>query len=113
MQNKVISAEEFARSEYADYRDSELFMERQIDMKHAIFMMTEFAKLHIAAALASAADNAQIRVDIQSGYTGDRVEYLKQVNYHDNCGGSRYYSDNVAVVDKDSILTSYDLENLT
>jgi hypothetical protein len=51
MENNIPSAEEFARREYEDRRSSEQFLEKQIDMKHALFMMQEFAKLHVQEAL--------------------------------------------------------------
>lgn len=45
--NTIPTAEELARIEYDDDRPLNIFMERQVDMKWAIFMMQRFAKLHV------------------------------------------------------------------
>jgi hypothetical protein len=54
-QNKPQSAEEFARTEYGDDRPIEIFMERPIDMKHALWMMNIHAKRAVKYALEQAA----------------------------------------------------------
>lgn len=60
METKVIpTAEEFARGEYDDNRKSDIFMERQIDMKHALWMMNVHAKRHVKAALKAAVKKAK------------------------------------------------------
>ena len=51
MKNKIPTAEELCRIEYEDNRPENIFMERSVDMKWAIFMMKHFAKLHVEAAL--------------------------------------------------------------
>ncbi len=47
MENKILTAEELCRIEYDDNRPENIFMERSVDMKWAIFMMKQFAKLHV------------------------------------------------------------------
>jgi len=42
----IPTAEKLCRIEYDDDRPSSIFMERSVDMKWAIFMMQQFAKLH-------------------------------------------------------------------
>ena len=45
----IPTAEEFTRREYDDNRHIDEFAERQIDMKHAIWMMQTFTTLHCKA----------------------------------------------------------------
>ncbi len=48
-QEKIPSAEEFARREYDDNSHIDEFMERQIDMKHSIWMTETLLKKHLKA----------------------------------------------------------------
>lgn len=73
-------------------------------------VMINFATLHVEAALKKAAEEAVMTIDIDSGYVGNSTEYSKKIDYHLNCGESRYYSDNTAYVNKDSILNAYPKE---
>ena len=57
----IPTAEELARNEYDDNRDINIFMERQVDMKWAIFMMQRFAKLHLQAQQEAILRNANSR----------------------------------------------------
>lgn len=57
MKNKIPTAEELCRIEYEDNRPENIFMERSVDMKWAIFMMKHFAKLHVEAALKEALES--------------------------------------------------------
>jgi len=57
MENKIPTAEELCRIEYDDNRPENIFMERSVDMKWAIFMMKQFAKLHVEAALKKASED--------------------------------------------------------
>lgn len=62
MKNKLPTAEELCRIEYDDNRPENIFMERSVDMKWAIFMMKQFAKLHVEAALKEASKKAEAKV---------------------------------------------------
>lgn len=62
MENNIQTAEELARNEYDDNRPDNIFMERQVDMKWAIFMMQRFAKLHVQAQQEAILENAKVKI---------------------------------------------------
>jgi len=87
------TAEEFARREYQDDRHIDEFAERQIDMKHALWMMQTFAQLHVEAALKAASKKATTITKKVLNGAGDAYE-------------------NVEVIDINTILTVYPKENI-
>ena len=73
------TAEEFARQEYDDDRHIDEFMQRQVDMNHAIWMMQQFAKLHVEAAIKECIESAP------SGSSTDTVSYEDVVEALEDC----------------------------
>jgi hypothetical protein len=70
------------------------------------YLMTEFAKLHVEAALKAASENTIVlMVDNCSDHTPYRGEC-------GNCGSYHTYKIPSDEIDKDSILNSYPLENI-
>lgn len=90
--SKIPTAEEFARGEYDDFREDHIFMERQIDMKHALWMMNVHAKRHVKAVLEAAIEKAV-------------VSYTPFDNGSDE-GGTQ------VGINKDSIINSYPLNQI-
>lgn len=80
--------------------------------KWAIDFAIEYAKLHREAILESVGENAEMKIEVEAGYLPARTENSKEIIYHEDCGGSRYYTDRKATIDKDSILNSYPIENI-
>jgi hypothetical protein len=79
MENKIPTAEELCRIEYDDNRPENIFMERSVDMKWAIFMMKQFAKLHVKAAIKECIESAP------SGSSTDTVSYEDVVKALKDC----------------------------
>lgn len=75
----IPTAEEFARREYDDKSHIDEFVERQIDMKHALWMMKTFAKLHVKAAIKECIESAP------SGSSTDTVSYEDVVECLKDC----------------------------
>lgn len=91
--DKILTAEELCRIEYDDNRPENIFMERSVDMKWAIFMMKQFAKLHVKEALKQASENATV--------TPIDHEEISEGSFRPIWG-----------VDDESILNAYPLENI-
>ncbi len=73
----MITAEELARNEYGDDSHIHEFMERQIDMKHAIWMMQVFARKHVKEALKQASENnpqIKFKDNILKAYDLDNIK---------------------------------------
>lgn len=87
--NKLPTAEEFWKQNY-DKND-------KVFAFGASQVMIEFAKLHVEAALKSASEYASMRIE----ETNTSVRYL-----------SYSKGDKTLIIDKDSILTAYPLENI-
>jgi hypothetical protein len=66
---KVPNAEEFLNRDYVSTKEN------------AIQAMTEFAKLHVKAALKAAAENALIKKDSYPLYSEPKTEMHKMFNY--------------------------------
>jgi hypothetical protein len=90
--NNIPTAEEFLSTYSIEYGDSKNNSRAIVKASEATNALIEFAKLHVKSALEAASDNATID-DIGSPNGDGEWMY---------CG----------IVDKDSILNSYPLENI-
>jgi len=85
------TAEEMCRTEYDDNRPENIFMERQVDMKWAIFMMKRYAREAIKADRENVAKHAKGTINILA------------VN-------SRNAKKQEVVIDKNSIINAPEIE---
>jgi len=110
----IPTAEEFARREYDDDRHIDEFAERQIDMKHALWMMQAFAKLHVQAALKVASEKAEIKIKDNYNESYSLVK-SETVNYN-SVGVYNVYPEECTKhrieVFENSILEAYPLTNI-
>jgi hypothetical protein len=88
------------------------FREVRASDAHVAEVMIQFAQAHLEAFRKEVIENINMEVKVEAGYLGDRIDYEASINYHNNCGGSRYYEECTATVNKQSILSAYPLENI-
>ena len=114
MKNKIPTAEELCRIEYEDNRPENIFMERSVDMKWAIFMMKQFAKIHVIEALKQASEKAKINTEYYHEDDVGRTK-LKEILDISPLASERtdedglLYAVDTYEINKDSILNAYPL----
>jgi len=93
MENKISTAEKFAYNfkDKVFYKDNPDSLGTAIDISDVIGLLKDFATLHVEAALKSAVENA-------------KITFIE--NEHDLMYGG------YKIIDKNSIINSYPLENI-